>query len=342
MVSPTLLQCIFAAWLALASFALIAPSTASAAGPPSSTALAIEKGTLGAEALHDGRWEDAVDAFTAALPHAEASGDAALLAKIQRGLGKAHDTLEHHADALRHYRAYLALNIDEPLKRREVELRVADLERVLRAGLVVRVEAPGARITVDGEVVTSADGSVDVTPGRHVVRVTAPGHQDHEEAVQVDGGATVTLVVRMRRLGAGSGCLSPMDPKSPAVESGPGATPYVLLTVGLVVVGGGVTSFLLGDAAHGDLQGYQDDAAWNDSLNGPVSPRTREEALAKSDEGSLLKTIGVIGIGAGAGLALVGTIMALAGGDSNESEGTIHVVPGAPGAPLGFGFGGRF
>ncbi len=201
------------------------PGTASAAGPPSSTALAIEKGTLGAEALHDGRWEDAVEAFTAALPHAEASGDAGLLAKIQRGLGKAHDTLEHHADALRHYRAYLALNIDEPLKRREVELRVADLERVLRAGLVVRVEAPGARITVDGEVVTSADGSVDVTPGRHVVRVTAPGHQDHEEAVQVDGGATVTLVVRMRRLGAGSGGLSSMDLKAPAVQSGPGATP---------------------------------------------------------------------------------------------------------------------
>jgi len=336
------IRCFFAAWLSLASLASIAPSSASAAPPVTSTSLAVEKGTLGAQALHNGRWQDAVDAFTEALPHAEASGDRALLAKIQRGLGLAHDTLEHQADALRHYQAYLALNIDEPLKRREVEIRVADLERVLRAGLVVRVEVSGARITVDGEVVTSADGAVEVSPGRHVVRVTATGHQDHEEAVQVDGGATVTLVVRMRRLEVGPDDVSAKAPKASVHETGSSATPYVLLTIGLVVAGGGITSFLLGDAEHARLQGYQDNAVWNDALQASVSPQTREEAIGKSEQGTLLKTIGIVSIGAGAGLALVGTILALAGGDSNEPKGSIHLVPGTSRSPLGFGIGGSF
>jgi hypothetical protein len=72
---------------------------------------------------------------------------------------------------------------------------------VLPTVLVVRVEAPGAQLTVDGKPARIEEGVARITaiaPGRHHVVVRAPGWHTVRRDVSLEKGATEELPIQMK------------------------------------------------------------------------------------------------------------------------------------------------
>ena len=71
------------------------------------------------------------------------------------------------------------------------------------ATLVVRVNAPGARIELDGRAAGAAGRKVRVTHGGlHQLVVSAPHFRSLKRALRVDSGAEVQLDLALDRVGA--------------------------------------------------------------------------------------------------------------------------------------------
>ncbi|MCC6620805.1 MAG: PEGA domain-containing protein [Deltaproteobacteria bacterium] len=159
---------------------------------------ATELANTGITALQAGRWEAAVEALKAALPIAIDSGEVALVAAVQRALGKAHDFGGEGPMALVYYNAYLTHGLDEPLKRKEVEERVAAITAATRSRLVIEANAPGARVAVDGQPAVSVDTELALDPGRHWIQVMAAGYETLEDDLYLVAGEVLRYDAKLQ------------------------------------------------------------------------------------------------------------------------------------------------
>lgn len=109
---------------------------------------------------------------------------------------------------------------------------------------------PGGEVLVDGEPVDPA-ASLTMDPGSHVVTAVAPDHGNFKKNVELAAGATTTVDVVLSRYVLAAPT-SPAAPPSPPPQH-PGRGAAIATTIGAVVlVGGGVASFLVAGAAHDD------------------------------------------------------------------------------------------
>jgi|GEM_PF-2480988 len=324
------------------------------AADPALRAAAIAQVNLGIDALTAGRWADAVRELEVALPLAEQAQDPRLIGGCHRGLAKAHDGLEAYDAALVHYRAYLALNLDEALKRKEVEDRVATLERLQVARVLVSVDAPSAQLFVNGAPTPISTESLRLAPGPYTVRVTAPGFEPHEERIVLAGGQTVRLAVRMRPVA---------EPVATPAVNPPGGDPFVAhiggdsghsgdvhaklepasagsmwpwLTLGLGAAAGGLGTWFI-------LDGNADWQLVYDAQDDPASmSQTQADALVA--DGDSKRTLGLITGGVGAALVVTGVIMLLTqgGDDAAEASTAPTLSPLFSDRVVGLSWGGGF
>lgn len=282
---------------------------------------AVVLANSGIEALSAGRWADAIRDLERALPLAEATGDRTLIAGCHRALAKAHDGMEGYDAALRHYRAYLAVGLEEPLRRKEVEDRVAVIERMREAYVVIKVDALDAMLTIDGAEARLGEEPVRLALGRHTIRVTAPGFEPHEEEIALTGGQTLQLAIRMRPT-------SPVVQPSPAVVApvgrtelpglrqeevgGGGGTAWPWITLGLGLAAGGVGTWLV-------LDGTSDLDAVNEAADTPWV-MSEEEAKARVADGDRKRTMGFVTGGVGGALLVTSVILFITEAGSDEGE----------------------
>lgn len=278
---------------------------------------AVVLANSGIEALTAGRWADAIRELERALPLAELTGDRTLIAGCHRAIAKAHDGLEAYDAALRHYRAYLAVGLEEPLRRKEVEDRVAAIQRMREAEVTITVDALDAKVTIDGEDVRLSEEPIRLSLGRHTIRVTAPGFEVYQEEIALTGGESLRLAIRMRPLApptpprAEVPIAPPLqagDAYKPEASSGGTAWPWV--TLGLGAVAGGLGTWLIMDGT-ADLQEVTDAQAtpW---------VMTREEADALVADGDRKRLAGFITAGVGGALVITSIILFVTEGSGGE------------------------
>jgi len=286
---------------ASATSTIIQPTSALAA--PRREQAAIDQANRGIKLLQEGRWEDAIRELDKALPMAVEVGSVPLIASCHRALAKAHDALGHVETALRHYRAYLDANLDEALRRKEVEDRIAALEQATRAELEVSVDVAHATVLVDGAAVTRA-GPIALAAGVHQLRVEAEGYTPHEEQLTLRGGQQVQVVVRLRPIGPVGPVRPPIGElvEPPPEPPGAGPWPWVTIAGGALVAGLGAWLVAEGDADWTSVEEARDD-------DPPTLTRAQADALVEDGRGK--RTGGFVAVGAGAGLVVTGLVLLL-------------------------------
>lgn len=118
-------------------------------------------------------------------------------APVMYNLGLAHRAVGHNLDAMRAFREFQRLA--GATAAADVIGRVDGFMRELSAGLGrvrLDVEPATARVLLDGAP-ASANGSVEVDPGRHVVVAEAEGFATDARTVEVPRGAAVNVTLRM-------------------------------------------------------------------------------------------------------------------------------------------------
>lgn len=134
------------------------------------------------------------------------------------------------------------------------------------------------------------------------------------------------------------------QPEPPAPASTGSASPlrpigYSLLTVGVLGAGAGAYFFFKGASSLNDVKDAPGYGQAGDP--GAVAPMTEVEARKKIDDGTAQRTLGVVAMGAGAGLAVVGAAFVLAAPSSARAQGTALSVSPLPGGGYAL-FGARF
>lgn len=182
------------------------------------------------------------------------------------------------------------------------------------ATLVVAANVPGAEVIVDGVLAGVYQGEAvtlaEITPGRHEVAVSAPGHFEWRRAVNVQAGSTLQLDASLEEVDPGSRGISPM-----------------LWAGGGTLVAGAVLGLAFG------LRSQRE----------PGSGATRREALATIDDrerDARVAHVSFVIAGVGAALAVVGVAMSDFDGDEDDPEATITAAALAPvpgGAVLSIG-----
>lgn len=162
----------------------------------------------------------------------------------------------------------------------------------------------------DGSVLRSTvwGTAIPVDPGEHLVEVTAPGKKKWARKVTAGGSEGLKITLKITKLedeeGAGSGKAGPGDdkgPETPPKDGGPGSwkkpTGITLLVVGAIGMGvGGYFGF----SALSKRKDADDRC--------PAKECADPTAVALVDESKSAATISTVGIGVGAGLAVLGAI----------------------------------
>ncbi|UQA54630.1 PEGA domain-containing protein [Polyangium aurulentum] len=169
----------------------------------------------GAQAYAAGRYEDAVHAFREA--HSLTPERATVIFSLAQA-ERRHYTVVHDPEVLRaaidHFRRYLAL-VPEGGRRADAIAALGELEATLSglrdkaepdaaprapppARIMVTTNAPDAVISLDGEAHAESPLLEVVGPGRHVVRVSAPGFLDEQRQVVAVEGALVPIEITLR------------------------------------------------------------------------------------------------------------------------------------------------
>ncbi|MCU0685098.1 MAG: hypothetical protein MUF34_23115 [Polyangiaceae bacterium] len=114
---------------------------------------------------------------------------------------------------------------------------------------------------------------------------------------------------------------------------------YSLLTVGLLGAGVGAYFFFKGSSSLDDVKDAPGYGQAGDP--GAVAPMTEVEARKKIDDGTAQRTLGVVVMAAGAGLAAVGALFVLAAPSSARARGPALSVSPLPGGGYAL-FGAKF
>jgi hypothetical protein len=192
-----------------------AGATAGAADPPPSEAQAKTYYDAGVQAYAAGRYAVAVQAFSEAYRLAPKPTLLFSLAQAERR----EYTVSHDARLLRaaigHFRRYLDV-VKEGGRRTDAVEALGELEAVAArlapadgeaaapekppetSRILITTATRGATVTLDGAEHTESPVLEEVKPGKHVVRVTAPGHVDEQREVTTVQGAVLPVEITLR------------------------------------------------------------------------------------------------------------------------------------------------
>lgn len=193
------------------------PAAQAPAAPPSPAEMAKARALFdaGARSFEAGDYEAAIQAFQQAHRVVPRDNLVFSIAQAHRRQYHATGNAENLRAAVEHYRRYLAA-VSSGGKRPDAVKALEELDAAARAlpggegeeaaptGGKTRVwvnsRTPGATFTIDGGEPMPVGRSVEVAPGEHVVRFTAPGHLDEEIKVTAVAGELVpeTLDLRAR------------------------------------------------------------------------------------------------------------------------------------------------
>ena len=200
-----------------------APADKAAAPAAPSSAPAADKSTArilfeaGSRAYAAGNYRAAIQAFEQALAAEARPGLLFSIAQAHRRQYKVDGRPGHIAVAMRRYKEYLA-QMKQGGRRADAEAALAELgpiaQRLEQEGqllpasaaeaetatrLIVTTQAPGAKILVDDEK-TPRDAPliVEVTAGRHKIRVLADNHFEESREIEVAAGAVTALDLALK------------------------------------------------------------------------------------------------------------------------------------------------
>lgn len=182
--------------LALASFlatAALVPTTAAAQS-------ADERAQARTE-FERGRSAFEAGAFTEALEHFQEAYRIAPHPSVRVNIANCYDRLERPLEALFHFEHFLAEAERPPAaQRREVEASIRRLQA--RVGTIaLQVTPDGAQITIDQSEQRRAPVAepVRVVAGSHTVEIRLDGFVTERQTVEVQGGGSARVAVRLRR-----------------------------------------------------------------------------------------------------------------------------------------------
>jgi hypothetical protein len=175
----------------------------------------------GVDAFGRAEYQTALDAFQEAYrlaPHPA----------VRVNIANCYERLDRPLEALFHFEHFLSeAERPSPQQRREVETSIARLEQ--RVGrLQLQITPDGALVTIDGTEQRRAPvvEPVRVVAGRHSVVIELDGYQREEQQIEVRGGQTARVAIRLRRTEAVASSGAPVGVGAGASSSdaSPGGT----------------------------------------------------------------------------------------------------------------------
>lgn len=173
--------------------ALLLVTAEALAQPSSNRSEAQERFTRAVTLFEQRNFEGALAEFERVF---QLTGRADLLFNI----GRTHEALGRYPEAATTMEDYLRRSADLPAERRaEVERTLANVRRYI-AYLRVRVSPEGASVRLDGHALDAQRraGEIPLSPGRHRLEATLPGHRAEEQAVVVASGDHREVSVTLR------------------------------------------------------------------------------------------------------------------------------------------------
>lgn len=210
-----------------------------------------------------------------------------------------------------HYELCIGPSVDDETRARAEEGLVRLSKIGERGRLLLRVTPTDATITLDGERWTADGPGVELTAGPHELIVSHSDHIPYQQRVEVLGGQTTTVVVRLNRKPV-QNLTDPIPPPVQADEdSGLGAWPWVVLSAG---VGAGVAGGFL------FLDGTTD---WDAATSGTLP---EDEATRRLERGTSSRNLGIGLMAGGAALVVTSIVLfAIDGSDTPASD--THFLP---------------
>jgi len=233
-------------WLAVFAVGLVAD----AAHADSTNSLATTAFREGRDALKQGDYELACAKF-------RTSDDAEPSSGARLNLGDCALRRSRYVEAEQLYRAAALLTDGD--KRVFAEQRAA-VARAMAGTLRLRWAAgspASGRVDIDGQTF-EVPGDLHVNPGRHFIRVFAPGFSDAPQSVDVASGGTAQVELSATLVTVSSPAAArPPERRAPeataARRTSRSPFSYVLLGAGGAAVGAGVVSLLVSRGAEGDV-----------------------------------------------------------------------------------------
>ena len=303
-----------AAFVALTATAALASSSSFAANPTADrNQRVVALVELARDHRRAGQYEKAIAALREALDIQTAPWLLYSLARVYEDAGK--------YDLARSYYSLCLGGGSDLETRTRAEEGITRLDKIGERGrLELRVLPPDAKIEIDGEPWTlDPSGAVTLTAGPHQIQVSHPDYVPHQQRVDVAGGQTTTVVVRLperpREVAVEVPVIVVREAPRDAVDFGA----WKWLSMGFGAVGAGVGTWLV-------LDGTSDWDAVDEAVR--AGSMTQREANALRDEGTSKRTAGFVTAGVGGALLVTGIVMwALETDGTPDSQTTWHVTP---------------
>lgn len=273
---------------------------------------------LAREHRRAGEYDKAITALREALDIHTAPWLLYSLARVYEDAGK-------YDLARSYYSLCLGQSVDIETRTRAEE-GVARLDKIGERGrLELRIMPPDASLEIDGEPWTlDPSGAVILTAGPHQIVVSHPDYISHQQRVDVTGGQTTTIVVRLpekaREVIVERPVVVVQERDREAVDFGP----WKWLSLGFGAAATGVGIWLIADGT----------SDW-DTVNTAIESgsMTQREANALRDEGTAKRTAGFVTAGVGGALVVTGIVMwALETGGGDGGGPSVTLTPaGGPG-----------
>ena len=156
----------------------------------------------------------AANSYELALQHFQEAYRLAPHPNVRLNIANCYDQLDRPIEALFHYELFLSES-ERPAaaQRREVDTAVRRL-RTRVGSIALQVTPDGALITIDGSEQRRAPVAepVRVVAGSHRIEVRLDGYQTETQTVEVAGGASASVALRLRRPEAVALVVPPQNP----------------------------------------------------------------------------------------------------------------------------------
>ncbi len=268
------------------------------------------------------------DDIKGAIAYTKLALDIQKRSDLYYNLARLYEKSREYTLALSYYQMSMIGETTDDALRQKTRTAIERVEKLAALGrLVFKLEPASADVSIGtNKVQLDADGGFDLPAGTHRYTVGAKGYEPHSDAAEIARGGTTNVVIKLRPV---MGNVAPKPKPGPKPTSEPrdesdgiGAGPIALISIGAALAGVGIVTFVVGEGSHGRLADVQDDAL----AHGGIAASTRRSAIELSEEGTLLKTIGVIGMLSGAAVLTLGTVLAISSGDDGKTG--AHVIGG--------------
>lgn len=205
-------------WWALALVAALFGVTGSASAQDADAARTLFQ--QGVANFESGDFEAALDAFQKAYrlrPHPS----------VRVNMANCFERLGRVAEAIFNYERFLTESGDDaPEEQREQVSASIQRLRESTGTLQLQVRPMKAKIKIDGSSPRlTPDGSIALPTGQYTLEVFAPGHEPYTQRVDIHGGSTTEVDIRLRRrapvASAPAVATRPTPPTPPAAPVGP-------------------------------------------------------------------------------------------------------------------------